>query len=283
VIDVPDVDPDILQHASAGLLELDDNAAAIACLERALELLPAPTPALLRDLAAIQQRAGRIDQSLEIIERAVQLDPQDPDLHLFKADLLLTRERPEAARACLEHALNLRPGDPEIHRRIAVVLRSQGDLVSALEHAGHMRAALVEAPESSLALAARALSADLMRAMLQPENAREMLEFPQSPVLTPDPAGQQAPLEFYCLAAELALAEEEEIAAAKAMTAGFELDPDHPRVLALQARLFYRRGDSAAARQSIQSALHTIQGSLKAGQTAVQETASAQSSGPTPW
>jgi tetratricopeptide (TPR) repeat protein len=262
VIDSPEPDPEGLQQAAAGLLELDDHAAAIACLERALELLPEPTPNLLRNLASIQQRSGANEEALETLERAVQLDPHDPALHLFKADLLLMLDRPEAARACLEHALNLHPQDPEIHQRIALILRDQGDLVSASEHAGQMRAVLAEIPGTHLAYAADALAADLLRAMLQPERARELLERP-APANGDQGAGERAPLAYHCLAAELALADEAEIAAAEALTAGFELDPDHPRILALQARLFQRRGDPAAAHQSWQCALQAIQGALQ--------------------
>jgi tetratricopeptide (TPR) repeat protein len=263
VIDVPAPEPEILQKAASGLLELDDNAAAIACLERALELLPEPTPALLRDLASVQQRSGDLDKALETIDRAVQLATHDPAIHLFKADLLLERDRPEAARACLEHALNLHPHDPEIHQRIALVLRKQGDLASAYEHAEQMRAALAEAPGMVLALAADALTADLLRAMLQPERARPLLEGAKTASETGGETAERPPLEYNCLAAELALADEAEIAAAEALTAGFEIDPDHPRILALQARLFQRRGDPSAAQQSLQSALQTIQAALK--------------------
>ena len=273
VVDAFAPDPEILQQAAAGLFALDDSGAAIACLERALELLTEPTPALLRDLASIQQHSGAIDQALETLDRAVQLDPHDPALHLFKADLLLARERPEAAQACLEHALNLHPQDPEIHQRIALVLRVQGDLGSASEHAGQMRAALAETPGTPLALAAGALAADLLRAMLQPERARELLAQTGAARSEIQEAGNRPSLEFYCLAAELALADEEEVAAAEALTAGFELDPDHPRILALQARLFQRRGDASAAQQSMQDALQAIQSALQAGSVGPEELA----------
>jgi tetratricopeptide (TPR) repeat protein len=263
VIEVPVPDPEELQQAAAGLLELDDNTAAIACLERALELLPEPTPALLHDLASVQQRSGATDQALETLERAVQIRPDDPALHLIKADLLLERERPEAARACLEHALNLNPHDPEVHGRIARVLRRLGDLMAAYEHAEQMRAALAVAPGAPQALVADALAADLLRAMLQPERARQLLEKPSLPAGSEQEPVHQIPLEYTCLVAELALVEEAEIAAAEALTASFEVDPDHPRVLALQARLFQRRGDQAAAQQCLQSALQSIQGAMQ--------------------
>jgi tetratricopeptide (TPR) repeat protein len=262
--------PGELRQAAAGLLELGDTTSAIACLENALAQLPAPAPALLRELATAYHLSGTPEQALEILDRAAQLDPHDPALHLFKADLLITLERPQAALACLEHALNLHPNDPDIHQRLALLLRARGQLAAALAHAERMAATVTgPAARSPQAAAARALAADLARALLQPDRAREILgeglsfdkEQPgeQKPALS-NPASLRppSPAEYFCLSAELALELNEEVAAAAALTGASELDPELARIQALQARFAYRRGDTAAALQSLQSALETI-------------------------
>lgn len=282
VLDLAEAQPEHLRQAAAGLLSLGEARPAIACLERALAQAPAPTTSLLGELAAAHRQAGDLDRALEILNQSIELDPNDPALHLSKADLLVSLERLQAAQACLEHALNLHPADPDVHARLAAILRSRGELVEALSRAEQLAALFADRPEEPQGLAARALAAGLARALLQCQYARQMLgDLPGEEVAVPaspaagqvsaspgasglslqaaapantDLADQQA---YYCLYAELALDQEEEVAAANALARAGRLAPPSRRVLALQARLSNRRGDAPTALQLLHTALES--------------------------
>ena len=244
------VNPNDLHRAGVGLIELGEACAAVAAFERALVESGANLPAILRDLADAHRLSGNPEQALELLERAVQSDPHNGELQLNRADLLVKIGRPQAAQACLEHALNIEPDQPAAHFRLARLMRSQGDLVAAIDHVERALAAWRGAPVTGEVSQALALAAELSRAVLRNDQARLQIPLP-----LPDdfPAGGA------CLAAELALEQEEEVAAAEALTAAMEFDPSAARVLSLQARLAYRRGDASIALNTLQVAIQTLE------------------------
>jgi tetratricopeptide (TPR) repeat protein len=63
---------------------------------------------------------------------------------------------------------------------------------------------------------------------------------------------------YYCTIGELALEQDEEIAAAEALTQAVEQAPTALRVQALQSRLAYRRGDQPVALQILQHAIKEL-------------------------
>jgi tetratricopeptide (TPR) repeat protein len=287
VITIEEASVDDLRQAARGLLDLDDPDSAATFLERALDKKSEPDSHLLLELANAYQQAGRSHQVLETLDKAISQDPKNPSIFLAKADHLASLGRAEDARTCLEDALNLHPEDPQLRRHLTLQLRGAGDIPAALSHAVKLVAIHRKNPSLTDAYSARALAADLARAMLQPAYARSFLlnttekyapenaQVEQNEVaIGMDTSDQQdlsqhlikstsrteplAIFSYNCLSAELALDEGEEVAAAEALNQAIEQNPTHPRLLALQARLANRSGDSTAALEILQKTLEFI-------------------------
>ncbi len=265
VLSSPYALPEHLYLAADGLSDLGDNESAANCLERALELQPHPPLSLILDLAGAYKSAGKTDLAVKTIDKGIDLDAEDAHLHTFKADLLSELGRHQAAQACLEHALILQPDDPEVHLRIAHVLRKQGDLICAFDHAN---AALKNLdPESNviIELGVRGLTAELARATMQEHYAQQLLA--DAPKSDEDALADQIPnltdslFAYHCISAESALDREEQIAAAAALNEAYTIDPDHPRILALQSRMALRQGDRSSALETFQAAYGLVQNS----------------------
>ncbi len=257
IIVAPEATPADLQQAARMLLDIGDVQAAATCLERAARDLQAAGIAavpVLSDLAEAYRQAGNPQAALETLGKAIPLDPENACLYHLKADLLQETGRSAEALVCLEAAINHLPNDPGLRRRAALILRAGGKLAAALAHAECMIAACDAAaqttePDTS-GLEARTLAAELARALLMPERARSFLSSPLVDVSF---------LPYYCLRAELALEAGADVDAAASLSAALETTPpeahNQARILAAQARLTARRGDSGDALRIFQEAV----------------------------
>ncbi len=171
-----------LEEAGHALVQLNDIDAAVACLERALQVSPAPGTQVFSDLAILLQKQGDPSKALEAVQRALEVEPANPRLYVIEADLHVELHREQAAQACLEQALSLAAGlaldnaHPEaqedlylVHNRFAALLRASGNLPAASSHAD---LALEIYPEL---LEARWLAAELAYALLENERALSIL------------------------------------------------------------------------------------------------------------
>lgn len=68
----------------------DDPARSVEILERAAQLAP-DDPLPLAELARARAKAGDLDRALEAVDQAIRIDPHDPDLRELRLDL--TRRR----------------------------------------------------------------------------------------------------------------------------------------------------------------------------------------------
>ena len=272
VIDNPRASTENLAQAADGLLTLGELPAAIMALEQACAVQSVADAHLLQRLAGLYEQTGDLPKALETIQKAIEVDPASASYHFYKASLQKKFGRPQAAQASLEHALNLQPGNPAFHLHLAALLRAQGDLSAALLHADAASACAQEAPNHPITRIAHGLAADLNRALLQPELAIRSLSGKSQSTLDQfgcaedwsqsDEAKSFQPADqavYYCIAAELALDEDEEIAAADALTRAIEHAPTALRVQALQSRLAFRRGDQPVALQTLQHALAELE------------------------
>ena len=265
VLSSPYALPEHLYLAADGLSDLGDNDSAAQCLERALELQSHPPMSLILDLASAYKSAGKTDLAIKTIDKGIDLDAEDAHLHIFKADLLSVLGRNQAAQACLEHALILRPDDPQTHLRIAHVLRKQGDLICAFDHANAAMKNLDPDSNVTIELGVRGLTAELARATMQEQYADQLLaEAPKSD--EHDSADQKSNITdslfaYHCIVAESALDREEQIAAAAALNEAYSIDPEQPRILALQSRMALRQGDRSSALETFQDAANLVQNS----------------------
>jgi tetratricopeptide (TPR) repeat protein len=250
--------------------------------------------ALLTDLASARHQAGDHQSALNALDQAIAIAPDQASLYLDKADLHLeinashpNRDTPspaqdsspsseqdeemsieeadhiQSALHCLETALELDPDDPSLFQRAALIQRMAGDLPVALAHA---RRAIEISEKGSLKpsagstlnpvdLAARVLAAELARAQFDYRQARQYVE-QQFPIpLVEEPLSR---IDYFCLRAELSLESGDNLFAADDFTAAQELAPEHPRVLALQARLAAQRGDSEMAARLLQDTVESL-------------------------
>ena len=73
----------------------------------------------LRNEGIRQARAGRLPEAEALLREAVDLNPDDPDIHRNLGLALWEQGRTEAAGTHLEQAVALRPRDPETERLLA--------------------------------------------------------------------------------------------------------------------------------------------------------------------
>jgi tetratricopeptide (TPR) repeat protein len=140
-----------------------------------------------------------------------------------------------------------------IHARFALLLRRTGNLPAALEHAER---ALDLNPEN---LAYRVFAAELAMALLEVEKANQIAEAAElyiqmegNQALTADGKDLSAWVTLQCLRIENALDAGSEVQASKLFTEKLASLDEYPRILAVQARLFARRGDLKNAEEFYQ-------------------------------
>jgi len=105
------------------LRKLNQEAAALVCLTRAIELGPV-SPIILRHHAHCLRQLGRKDEALQAYADALRLFPQDFDLNLFYAVALSKFGKNEESLVQINIALKLDPANTEaIWHRADVTLR----------------------------------------------------------------------------------------------------------------------------------------------------------------
>jgi TolB-like protein/Tfp pilus assembly protein PilF len=124
-----------------------DDAAADALFARALEV--APNDAGLRELHA--QDLGRLGDQARVLaehERAVELDPLNPSLHINVAFLLRGLQRFDEAEARARRVLELEPGSPTGYSLLGDLRLNAGDRLGHL--VWYLKARRVDASDHEL-------------------------------------------------------------------------------------------------------------------------------------
>ena len=114
----------------------ESQQSALAAAQRAVELNPGD-PEPYRRLATLLQEAGRTEEALEVAQRAVELGGDDPDAYSRLAELLQETGRTEEALEVAQHAVALSGDDPDAYSRLAELLQETGRTEEALEVAQH--------------------------------------------------------------------------------------------------------------------------------------------------
>jgi len=135
-------------HGAAGRRDEE-----VAALRRALELTPELAPARV-DLAAHHAMAGELDTARQEFERALADLPYDPKAHYNYAALLHQLGDPEAARRHFARAVQLEPSYLKAHYALVVV---DLELDRRTDAEDHLATLLEIAPKSAEARQARAL------------------------------------------------------------------------------------------------------------------------------
>jgi len=250
-----------LYTASQGLLAIDDSENAIEFLDKAILLSESTGETdLLPQIYTSKTLAHRMDndlgQALETLDIAISISPEDHSLVQKKAEILMELEKYNAAIDCIQAGIDEFPQNADLRLQAAIIHRTNGDLAAASSHAQNAREIFTAEGDRSIDMAAAAMVADLADAMLQSSIARDVIM-----EATDDPVSSvPGDIHYHCIRAELALKSGEEIEAANALTDALKIDPDHPRILALQARLTFPQGESGTAYQTLQRGLEAVGG-----------------------
>jgi tetratricopeptide (TPR) repeat protein len=252
------VPPDLYQ-ASQGLLAVEDPAQAIECLDKAIYMSESRgdddnLPKFYASKILAHQMNSELDRALETLDKAIEVSPGDFELIRKKAEIHLALGQPEKAIACIEAGIRKFPQAGALQLQAVIIFRATGDLEAATAHAGSALEIFTREDPEGLDLAAAYLLADLADATLQPGLARDIL----AKAIPSQGESSLEALHYHCLRAELAIESGGEVEAAKALTAALQIAPDHPRVLATQARLTSQQGDLATANELLQKGLAAV-------------------------
>ena len=250
-----------LYTASQGLLAIEDSQNAIKFLDKAIRLSESTgesdlLPQIYTSKILAHQIDADLEKALETLDTAIFISPEDHSLIKKKAEILMELGKYQAAASCIQAGIEKFPMDTDMHLQAATIHRTIGDLAAASNHAQIARDLFAAESPHSINQVAAAMIADLADAMLQPSIAREVISDAAESLDTTVPGD----IHYHCIRAELAMESGEEIEAANALTAALEIDPDHPKVLAIQARLTSSQDGSGTASQTLQRGLETVGG-----------------------
>ncbi len=248
-----------LRRIAHTFLRMGEPLSALATLEKAAEISGEPDAQLLFELAQLNRNAKKYDQSLELIQHAIRVNPNEAAYYVFQADIQEQLNRSQAALVSLEQALlhsNNGPSNSknnaamtgffkvdadlvDIHQRITRLQQKAGNLSEALSHA---EKAIELQPDSA---EYRFTAAELASQLLQDARAQSMAGVDYDAEATSEPNPWIGGL--YSLRAEYAL-EQGDITQASAMVEkGKQFDPDQDRLLAAEVRVLSRNGEVEAA------------------------------------
>ena len=255
------VTPAELGTTAEGLLATDSPQQAILSFERAIRMAQQDSEqdhtqmqlGLLKKLAATQKELKDHPSALKALDEALVIAPADSSLVIEKAELLLEMEQLEQAGEWVESQLAENPTDPHLNLQAALILRLLGDLPKAAVRAQSALHGFQENGSENEGTLAATIGGQIAIAMLRDEDAAAILATTAG--MHPQQHANDSAVAYYCLLGELALQNNEEVAAADVLTRALQIDPQHPRALALHTRLRIRQGGGAAADELFDEAM----------------------------
>ena len=257
-----------LQDAAQYLSSVLDHPAAIACLEKAVSIDRASTgqhnASLYITLAEEFVKNHDLASAINILDRAIELIPDDSSLLTHKVDILLGLGQCIDALHCIEKAYLQTNGqklDYNLLFLASSISRSMGNFGGAIEYArmGAVPTAKQGVRDSLPGLPIRYLTqiAELYRSLLQPHQAYQILESASKPAATAS-GGEQEYLDYVCLHTELALETGEPLAQGIEEIQVEASNPNYCRLMAIQSRLLNLAGNSSQAKLVFESALRSL-------------------------
>jgi len=234
-------EPDILLAAHC-LADLDEPHVAIGLLERVIEHSKSDEndgresdhfdlSELYLELVNIYHFIGDFGQAANTVDRAIETDPQNPELYIKKICLLKEMQDTRSAIENTEHALSLFPANSMLNQTAAMLHYNEGELSKALQYSDIAISALGKSGNVKNSDLALLRAAELARAVFEPDRSLSYLSGING---EKEPIGGLAGA---CLKAEAALDVGDAQAAIEALQEAQNLNPGYPRVMAIQARL----------------------------------------------
>ena len=263
ILDFEDVEPDDLVQAGDELIKLGKLETGMKILSKAASICganspPSPLmPKIWSRLAAGHEQIGETKKSLELLDQAISADLDNPEWRIQKANFLIRQDRLQAAIASLANALDLSPDEPTLHAKMARVQRQVSGFEESFYHAQEALGGFLANREKYQDKIddARALAADLACATLRDKQAEEILSTIDLESLKDKKSISPAEIHSLCLAAGIALDQNQEVKAAEISNILVSQDCEHPRSLVLQARIINRQGNQKEAQTKYITAL----------------------------
>jgi len=237
------IDPKMSEaYLNLGMLLLDkqDNAAALAPLHKAVELLPAQSrPRYL--LAVAQDRSGDQAGAAESFEALIHLDPNDITAINYLGAAALRQGQPAEAETRFRHALEVQPNSTEARRGLALSLDAQ----KKPEAAGAYREYLEFAPGDS---EARARLVHLL--VEQKENDAALAELARLD------AGKPPTVESLKLRADVQIAAKKWDDSVVTLQKALALAPNDAQLHGGLGRIYLQKRDFPAAEKELRIAFH---------------------------
>jgi tetratricopeptide (TPR) repeat protein len=280
ILNFEEIQPEDLLLVGDELTKIGDFDTGMKCLTKAVNICeanPTPSPLLPKiwsRLAAGFEMNSNPKQALELLDQAISADLDQPEWRIQKADLLIGQDRFQAAIASLSNALDLSPDDPDLHAKMARVQQQVSSHEEAFYHSQEALAGfLAESDRKEKLAEARAYAADLACAVLRIDQAEEILS--SLDLNQPGKYGKLLPAQIHslCLAGEIALDHNQEVKAAEISNLLVSQEIYLPRAIALQSRIINRQGNLEKAREGFVQAVekwHKLAGGEKSFSTAVE-------------
>jgi tetratricopeptide (TPR) repeat protein len=252
--------PEDLYTAAQGLIKTRKLEEAIDCLDKAINLAKntetkLPLPKLIFTKSLAQSKQGKHEEALSTLDTSDSEISETPEIIDLKTRILHDLGRIRESKTYLEQGTISYPNHIGLRLLAISIYRNTGEPTSALIHAEYIIDEILSEDELAPELSTRGILADLFYSMLQSFRSDELLNQVHSQL--PDNATSDI-LPYYCLKGELALHNEEEVAAADALTCAMKIDAEHPRVLALRAQITSRQGDEHTAKTIFNQALESV-------------------------
>ena len=256
---IEQVSPTDLLQASKGLIAVKDIPTAIELIDKGIHLCnsignPSLIPELLFAKIDGHQKTASIDLALETLETAIEISPNDPVLLTKKAELLLELQAMQDAIKCIEDGLLRFPNDIDLQVQAAKVYRANGQLIEASTHTRDVIDLIERSNDIEVDVNALTTMIDLSDALLQQKWINEVIHLENQHPQPVEPGMEH----YHCFLGEIALEIEEENQAEECLKAAIEVNPNHPRTLALKARIKTRKEDYKTGETTFQQALKTL-------------------------
>lgn len=242
---IKEINADQLRLAAQALIDLGDIPSSVPYLEKALEVGGCDPTNLLTDLAKVHLQSGNLLEALNVLERHIDLTPDDPQLYQSKTDVLLMLDRPEAALKCLQEAVQLAPDNASLLHGLAQLQRENHELESALSNIGK---AFILTPNDPKV---RALALEINFACLHNDKVKQI-------VSQVKPEYEPGGLGWLLRKGEVLINEDQIEQANMTLAKAPDSAAEHPRLLALLARIQARSGNREQAQALFKRALNTL-------------------------
>ncbi len=250
-----------LQAAATFLSRIDEHTSAITCLAKAIDIDQAVNsqhvPALYTSLAHEFLLAQDQASALQTLDQGTNLLPAESSIVSLKLEILLGQGRTQDALDSVDEAL-LETNDDEFKLELlSTAMRinlAVGDLAGA---AGYARKAVELSPAEGsdrLPLRLRTQLAELYRLLLQPQQAYQILSANSNADMAASTNTQEY-LDYLCLHTELALETGEPLKHEIQDVQGKGDNPKLLRLIALQARLINKAGNTRQATRLLEAAV----------------------------